>query len=112
MLLGAGTESAARELQGRLGHFPKMRLFTQRLVRAYVSFDKASEQIHSVLYAFGHRHRRKVARLFQRHLRFSDIGPKILRSQMLDLAPVDDIQIRILPIKLDREYRNLLQIDS
>src|SRR6266446_6185587 len=68
MLLGAGTESAARELQGRLGHFPKMRLFTQRLVRAYVSFDKASEQIHSVLYAFSHRHRRKVARLFQRHL--------------------------------------------
>ena len=52
--LGAGTESAARELQGRLGHFPKMRLrlFTQLLVRAYVSFDKASEQIHSVLYAF------------------------------------------------------------
>ena len=105
MLLGTGCETAARQVQGRLGHFPKMRLrlFTQRLVRAYVSFDKASEQIHSVLYAFGHRHRRKVARLFQRHLRFTDIGPKILRSQMFDLAPVDDIQIRILPIKLLNE---------
>jgi hypothetical protein len=93
MLLGTGCETAARELQGRLGHFPKLRLrpFTKRLVRAYVSFDKASEQIHSVLYAFGHRHRRKVARLFQRHLRFTDIAPKILRIQMLDLAPVDDI---------------------
>src|SRR5258707_11440948 len=89
MLLRTGCETAARELQGRLGHFPKMRLrlFTQRLVRAYVSFDKASEQIHSVLYAFGHRHRRKVARLFQRHLRFSDMAPKILRIQMFDLAP-------------------------
>jgi hypothetical protein len=52
MLLRTGCETAARELQGRLRHFPKMRLFTQRLVRAYVSFDKASEQIHSVLYAF------------------------------------------------------------
>ena len=105
MLLETGCETAARELQGRLGHFPKMRLrlFTQRLVRAYVSFDKASEQIHSVLYAFGHRHRRKVASLFQRHLRFSDIAPKILRSQMFDVAPVDDIQIRILPIKLLNE---------
>src|SRR6266403_3546937 len=50
MLLGTGCETAARELQGRLGHFPKMRLrlFTQRLVRAYVSFDKASEQIIAV----------------------------------------------------------------
>ena len=109
MLLGAGTESAARELQGRLGHFPKMRLFTQRLVRAYVSFDKASEQIHSVLYAFGHRHRRKVARLFQRHLRFTDIAPKILRSQMFDLAPVDDIQIRILGVWGATEQRKQLR---
>src|ERR1700748_3214385 len=83
MLLGAGTESAARELQGRLVHFPKMRLFTQRLVRAYVSFDKASEPIRSVLYAFGHRHPRKVARLFQRHLRFSDIGQKFSASKCL-----------------------------
>jgi hypothetical protein len=40
MLLRTGCETAARELQGRLGHFPKMRLlFTQRLVRAYVSFE-------------------------------------------------------------------------
>jgi hypothetical protein len=44
-----------------------------------------------------------VARLFQRHLRFTDIAPKILRIQMFDLAPVDDIQIRILPIKLLNE---------
>ena len=114
MLLGTGCETAARELQGRLGHFPRMRLrlFTQRLVRAYVSFDKGSEQIHSVLYGFGHRDWRKVARLFQLHIRFTNITPKILPIQIFDLAPVDDIQIRILPIKLDREYRNLLQIDS
>jgi ribosomal protein S12 len=65
MLLRTGTESAARKLQGASSHFPKIRLFTQRLVRAYISFDKASEQIHSVLYAFGHRYGRKVARLFQ-----------------------------------------------
>ena len=45
----------------------------------------------------------KVARLFQRHLRFTDITPKILSIQMFDLAPVDDIQIRILPIKLLNE---------
>src|ERR1700747_772574 len=98
MLLGTGCETAARELQGRLGHFPKMRLrlFTQRLVRAYVSFDKASEQIHSVLYAFGHRHRRKVARLFQRHLRFTDWAkdPKIgyrtinVRAETVDKSGV------------------------
>src|SRR4029077_18813902 len=83
MLLGTGCETAARELQGRLGHFPKWRLrpFTKRLVRAYVSFDKASEQIHSVLYAFGHRHRRKVARLFQRHLSFTDRAPKNLPAK-------------------------------
>ena len=115
MLLGAGCESAARELQGGLDHFPKIRLFTQRLVRAHVSFDKGSEQIHSVLYGFGHRDWRKVARLFQLfqlHIRFTNITPKILPIQIFDLAPVDDIQIRILPVKLDREYRNLLQIDS
>jgi hypothetical protein len=53
-----------------------------------------------LLYAFGHRHWRKVARLFQRHLRFTDITPKILRIQIFDLEQVDDIQIRILPIKL------------
>jgi hypothetical protein len=51
MLLRAGTESTAREFQGRLSHSPKMRLFTQRMVRTYVSFDKGAEQIHSVLYA-------------------------------------------------------------
>src|SRR6516164_8930149 len=79
-LLRTGCESAARKLQGRLGDFPKIRLFTQPLVRAYVSFDKASEQLHSVLYAFSHRHHRKVAWLLQRHLRFTDIAPKILRS--------------------------------
>jgi hypothetical protein len=67
---------------------------------------------HSVLYALGDCDRRQVARFFDRHLRFSDIAPKILPIQIFDLAPVDDIQIRILPIKLDREYRNLLQIDS
>src|ERR1700751_3517133 len=71
MLLGTGCETAARELQARLGHFPKMRLFTQRLVRAYVSFDKGSEHIHSVLYGFGHRDWRKVARL----IRFTNIAP-------------------------------------
>jgi hypothetical protein len=90
----------------------EIRLFTQRLVRAYVSFDKGSEQIHSVLYGFGHRDWRKVATPFQLHIRFTNITPKILPIQIFDLAPVDDIQIRILPIKLDREYRNLLQIDS
>ena len=112
MFLRKGCESAARELQGHVDHFPKIRLFTQRLVRAYVSFDKGSEQIHSVLYGFGHRDWRKVARLFQLHIRFTNITPKILPIQIFDLAPVDDIQIRILPIKLDKEYRNLLQIDS
>jgi hypothetical protein len=70
MLLRTGCETAARELQGSRGHFPKMRLFTQRLVRAYVSFNKASERIHSALYAFGNCHRRKMARLFQRHDEF------------------------------------------
>jgi len=102
-LLRTGCESAARELQSAPSDCSKIRLLTQPLVRAYVSFDKASEQLHSVLYAFGHRHRGKVARLLQRHLRFTDIAPKILRSQIFDLAPVDDIQIRILPIKLFNE---------
>ena len=112
MLLGTGCESAARELQGRLGHFPKIRLFIQLLFGTYIRFDKAAKQAHSVLYGFGHRDWRKVARLFQLHIRFTNITPKILPIQIFDLAPVDDIQIRILPIKLDREYRNLLQIDS
>jgi|SRR6516165_1658712 len=102
-LLRTGCESAARELQSAPSDCSKIRLLTQPLVRAYASFDKASEQLHSVLYAFGHRHRGKVARLLQRHLRFTDIAPKILRSQIFDLAPVDDIQIRILPIKLFNE---------
>ena len=103
MLTRTGCESAARKLQGRFGDCSKIRLFTQPLDGAYGSFDKASEQLHSVLYAFGHRHRRKLARLLQRHLRFTDIAPKILRSQIFDLKPVDDIQIRILPIKLLNE---------
>src|SRR6516164_7294903 len=99
-LLRTGCESAARELQRASSHSRKTRLFTQRLLRTRVSFDKAAEQLHSVLYAFGHRHRRKMARLLQRRLRLTDIAPKILRSQIFDLAPVDDIQIRILPIKV------------
>jgi len=103
MLVGTGGESAPGELQGASRHSPKIRLFTQPLFRTYVRFDKASEQLHSVLYAFGHRHRRKVARLLQRHLRLTDIVPKILRSQIFDLAPIDDIQIRILPIKVLNE---------
>src|SRR6516165_6076410 len=102
-LLGTGGESAPGELQRTPSHSRKIRLFTQPRARAYVSFDKASEQLHSVLYAFGHRHRRKVTRLLQRHIRFTDIAPKILRSQIFDLKPVDDIQIRILPIKLLNE---------
>ena len=44
MLLGAGYKSPARELQGASSQFTKIRLFSQRLVRAYISFDKASEQ--------------------------------------------------------------------
>jgi hypothetical protein len=35
----------------------------------------------------------------QRRLRLADIAQKILRIQMFDLAPVDDIQIRVLSIK-------------
>src|SRR6516162_3053501 len=103
MLLGAGCKSPARELQGASSQFTKIRLFSQHLVRAYISFDKASEQTHSVLYDFGHRHRRKVARLFQRSLGFTDIAPKILRIQIFNLAPIDDIHIRILPTRLLNE---------
>jgi hypothetical protein len=72
MLLGTGCESAARKLQSGPSHCSKIRLFAQTLARVYVSFDKASEQLYSVLYAFSHRHRRKLARLLQRHLRFAD----------------------------------------
>jgi len=93
------------ELQGASSHFPKIRLFTQPLVRAYVSFDKASEQAHSVLYALGDCDRRQVARFFDRHLRFTHIAPKILQIQICNLQPVDDIQIRLLPIKVLNEIR-------
>ena len=103
MLTRTGCESAARELQGASNHFFEIRLFTQPRARACVSFDKATEQTYPIFYAFGHRHRRKVARLFQRHLRFTAIAPKILRSQLFDLAPVDNIQIRILTIKVLNE---------
>jgi hypothetical protein len=34
-----------------------------------------------------------VAWLFQQGLRFTDIAPKILRIQMSNLAPVENIQI-------------------
>ena len=99
MLLKTGCESAPGELQGRVGHCSKITLSTQPLFRTCVRFDKAAKQAHSVLYALGDCDRRQVARFFDRHLRFSDIAPKILRSQIFDLAPVDDIQIRILPIQ-------------
>src|SRR5215472_14153167 len=59
-------------------HFPKIRLFIQLLFGTYIRFDKGPEQAHSVLYAFGHRDRRQVARLFKRNLRFCDIAPKVL----------------------------------
>jgi len=103
MLLGTGGETAPGALQGAPSHSSKIRLFTQPLFRTYVRFDEAAEQAHSVLYALGDCDRRQVARFFDRHLRFTDIAPKILRSQVFDLAPVDDIQIRILPIKLLNE---------
>ena len=89
MLVGTGCESAPGELQRASSHFPKIRLFTQPLLRTCVRFDKASEQIHSVLYAFGHSDRRKIARLFHRHARLTDIPPNMLRIQMFDLKPVN-----------------------
>src|ERR1700741_5503463 len=102
-LVGTGCETAARELQGRLGNFSKSGVFSQRLVRAYVSFEKGPQQIHSILYPFGHCDCRKVPRLFQRHLRFADIAPKILNSQIWDLEPVDYIYTRGRPSNLGNE---------
>jgi hypothetical protein len=48
-----GCESVARELQGASSHAAKIHLFTQPLLRVYVSFNKRAEQSHSVFYAFG-----------------------------------------------------------
>jgi hypothetical protein len=44
-----------------------------------------------------------MARLLQRHLKLTDIAPKILKSQIRDLEPIDDIQIGVLPIKVLNE---------
>jgi len=37
-----------------------------------------------------------MAGLLQRHLRLADIAPKILKSQIGDLKPIDNIQIGVL----------------
>lgn len=94
-----GCETAASGLQYRLTELRKIRPFTHDMVRPYVRFYKRSEQIDSVLDDFGYRHRRKVARLFQRRIRFIDIVAKTLRTQMFDLESVNDIQVRILPVR-------------
>jgi len=105
ILLRTSGESAASKFQSRLAEPHKTSLFIQPTIGAHVSFDKAAQQTHSVLYGLRHCDRRKAARLFQRHLRLTDIAPKILRSQMFFLEPFDDIQIRIGPIKLLNEVR-------
>ena len=103
MLFGRAGESAPGGLQGRPRHSAEIGIFTQALLGAYIYFDKTAQQAQSVLYALARCDRRQVPRLLDGHLRFTDIAPKILRSQIFDLKPVDDIQIRILPIKLLNE---------